>query len=198
MKLTTHLRLAQSWRIMELYLHAISHNSWDCSIQESSRSFKTISWIHTTTRGAQICFLTVVLYGCNLSEGDINTLQMNSFHVTFCVHTKHVLRMRTCSTSKTLTSGYEIIFMVSANVRVKSAWTSRLGFIRRGWYRGPMSSIWHADCSKISRFSDKTVLTGLLDDVPLAVKQKLWFQHCEAAAQYKETVLQWFNSTYRR
>jgi hypothetical protein len=43
--------------------HAISHESWDYPNRESSKYFMTINCIHTTTRGAHICFQTIVLYG---------------------------------------------------------------------------------------------------------------------------------------
>jgi hypothetical protein len=41
----------------------------------------------------------------------------------------------------------------------------------------------------------KTVLPGLLEDVPLAVRQRLWFQHAGAPAHYGEDVRQWLNAT---
>jgi hypothetical protein len=49
----------------------------------------TISYIHTITRGAQICFQRIVLYGCTYANGyDINTLRINSFYTIFCAQTK--------------------------------------------------------------------------------------------------------------
>jgi hypothetical protein len=42
----------------------------------------------------------------------------------------------------------------------------------------------------------ETVLPGLLADVPLAVRQRLWFQHDAAPAHYGEDVRQWLNATY--
>jgi hypothetical protein len=42
----------------------------------------------------------------------------------------------------------------------------------------------------------ETVLPGLLEDVPLAVRQRLWFQHDGARAHYGEDVRQWLNATY--
>jgi hypothetical protein len=41
----------------------------------------------------------------------------------------------------------------------------------------------------------ETVLPGLLEDVPLAVRQVLWFQHDGAPAHYGEGVQQWLNAT---
>jgi hypothetical protein len=42
----------------------------------------------------------------------------------------------------------------------------------------------------------ETVLPGLLEDVPLAVRQSLWFQHDQAPAHYGKDVRQWLNATY--
>jgi hypothetical protein len=42
----------------------------------------------------------------------------------------------------------------------------------------------------------ETVLPGLLENVPLAVRQRLWFQHNRAPAHYGEDVQQWLNVTY--
>jgi hypothetical protein len=90
----------------------------------------TINCIHTTTRGAHICFQTIVLYGCSFTDCyDINTLRMSSFFRTFCGQTKRVLRLRVCSTSTTVTSGHRIILMQSANVGIKSASASALGLL---------------------------------------------------------------------
>jgi hypothetical protein len=40
------------------------------------------------------------------------------------------------------------------------------------------------------------VLPRLLEDVPLAVRQRLWFQHDGDPAQYGEDFRQWLNATY--
>jgi hypothetical protein len=42
----------------------------------------------------------------------------------------------------------------------------------------------------------ENVLPGLLEDVPLAVRQKLWFQHDGTPAHFGEDVRQWLNATY--
>jgi hypothetical protein len=42
----------------------------------------------------------------------------------------------------------------------------------------------------------ETILLGLLDNVPLAVRQILWFQHDAAPAHYEEDVWQWLYATY--
>jgi hypothetical protein len=42
----------------------------------------------------------------------------------------------------------------------------------------------------------ETVLAGLLEDVPLAVSQRLWFQHNGAQTHYGDDVRQWLNATY--
>jgi hypothetical protein len=40
------------------------------------------------------------------------------------------------------------------------------------------------------------VVLGLLKDVPLAVRQRLWFEHNGAVAHYGEDVQQWLKATY--
>jgi hypothetical protein len=110
-----------------------SHENWDYPNRGSSKYFITINCIHATTRGAHICFQTVVLYGCNFANGyDINTLQTSSFYATFCGQTTRVLRVRVCSTSTTVISGYGIILMLSANVGIKCASASAFGLVSSG------------------------------------------------------------------
>jgi hypothetical protein len=46
------------------------------------------------------------------------------------------------------------------------------------------------------RYFLETVLAGLLKDMPLAVRQRLWFQHDGAPAHYGEDIRQWLNATY--
>lgn len=42
----------------------------------------------------------------------------------------------------------------------------------------------------------ETVLPGLLEDVPTAVRQRLWFQHDGAPTHYEVNVWQWLSATY--
>jgi hypothetical protein len=56
---------------------AIAHENRDCSSRRSSKYFTTINCIHNTTREANICFQTTILYGCHwVNTYDIKTLQM--------------------------------------------------------------------------------------------------------------------------
>jgi hypothetical protein len=41
----------------------------------------------------------------------------------------------------------------------------------------------------------QTVLPGLLEDAPLTVRQRLWFQHDGTPEHYGENVRQWLNAT---
>jgi hypothetical protein len=41
-----------------------------------------------------------------------------------------------------------------------------------------------------------TVLPGLLEVVPLAVRKSLWFQHDRAPVHYEKDVRQWLNATF--
>jgi hypothetical protein len=84
--------------------------------------------------------------------------------------------------------------------------------IRERWYQVRFSvSVWAGivgdnvvgpyllpDRLTAQQYSDilETVLPGLLEDVPLAVRQSLWFQHDGAPAHYEEDVRQWLNATY--
>jgi hypothetical protein len=52
-----------------------------------------------------------------------------------------------------------------------------------------LSAQWYHDFHEI-------VLLGMLEDVPLALRQRLWFQHDGAALRYGEDVWQWLNMTY--
>jgi hypothetical protein len=52
-----------------------------------------------------------------------------------------------------------------------------------------------ADCSTCHDFLE-TVLKGLLEDVPLAVGQRLWVQHDGTPAHCVKDVRQWLNATY--
>jgi hypothetical protein len=80
--------------------------------------------------------------------------------------------------------GYQVRFSVSV-------WAGTVGDIVVGPYLLP-------DRLTAQRYRDflETVLLGLLEDVPLAVRQRLWFQHDGAPAHYGEDVRQWLNATY--
>jgi hypothetical protein len=70
---------------------------------------------------------------------------------------------------------YQIRFSVSV-------WAGIIGDIVVGPYL-------LSDLLTAQRYRDflETVLPGLLEDVPLAVRQRLWFQHEGAPARYGET-----------
>jgi hypothetical protein len=78
---------------------------------------------------------------------------------------------------------YQVRFIVSV-------WAVIVGDIVVGPYLLP-------DRLPVERYRDflETVLPGLHENVPLAVKQKLWFQHGGASARYGEDVQQWVNAT---
>jgi hypothetical protein len=127
----------------------------------------------------RICFQMIVLYGCNFANDYINTLRKKFFYIEFCGQTKNILRVRVRPTSMTVTSGHGMILMLSATPGMKSAsvspfWMESLGTLP--W--APPSN------PNAPRFRDllETVLPGPLEDVHLAVRQKLWFQHFGAPA----------------
>jgi hypothetical protein len=102
--------------------------------------------------------------------------------------------VRLCSTSTTVASENGIILMLSTNMDIKSA-SVCLGWYCQGQCYGPfllpdgLTAWWYYDFLV-------TVLPGLLEDVPLAVRERLWFQHSGAPAHYGEDVQQWLNVTY--
>jgi hypothetical protein len=79
--------------------------------------------------------------------------------------------------------GYQVRFSVSV-------WDGIVGDIVVGLYLLP-------DRLTAQRYRDflETVLSGLLEYEPLAVRQKLWFQHDGAPAHYGEDVRQWLDVT---
>jgi hypothetical protein len=78
--------------------------------------------------------------------------------------------------------GYQVRFSVNV-------WVVIVGDIVVGLYLLP-------DRLTAQRYRDflETVLPGLLEDVPRAVKQRLWFQHDGALANCGEDVQQWLNA----
>jgi hypothetical protein len=54
------------------------------------------------------------------------------------------------------------------------------------------------DRLSVPRYRDflETALLGLLEDLPLALKQRLWFPNDGAPAHYGEGTWQWLNATY--
>jgi hypothetical protein len=111
------------------------------------------------------CFQTIILYGCNFAKG----------------YDINTLRM---------SSFYSIFCGQTKRVLRIIVWPGTVGDNAVGHYLLP-------DRLTAQRYRDflETVLPGLLEDVPLAVRQKLWFQHDAAPAHYVEDVWQWFNST---
>jgi hypothetical protein len=89
----------------------------------------------------------------------------SSSHTTCCEQTKRVLRVKVCSASTTVTSGHITILMLSVNVDNESASASVFGLV--SWARVSYLRGWLLE----------TVLPGLLEDVPLAMRQRLWLQH---------------------
>jgi hypothetical protein len=79
--------------------------------------------------------------------------------------------------------------MLSTNVGIKPASASAFGWYRRGRCREPHLL---PDRLTAQRYRDflETILLGLLADVSLAVRQRLWFQHDGAPAHCGEDARQ--------
>jgi hypothetical protein len=142
----------------------------------------TINCIHTTTRGALICFQTIVLYGCSFTNGyDVNTLRISSFSQhsvdrrrvftregLFSVHNSHLWARDNPHAIRE--RGYRVRFSVSL-------WAGIVGDIVVGSYLLPdrLTDQRYRDCLE-------TVLPGLTEGVPLALRQRLWFHDDGAPA----------------
>jgi hypothetical protein len=117
-------------------------------------------------------FLHSILWtdACFTREGVFNVLNSH----LWARDNPHAIRER----------GYQVRFIVSV-------WAGIVGDIVVGPYLLP-------DKLTAQQYRDflETVLPGLLQDVPLAVRQRLWFQHDGAPAHYGEDIWQWLNETY--
>jgi hypothetical protein len=159
--------------------------------------FMMISTIHAATRGAHICFQTIVHYGCSFANGhDVNTLRMSSSYATLCGQTKRVFCVRVCSASTADPCWHWIVpnairerrYQVRVSV---SVWAVTVGNI-------VVSSCLLCGRLTAQRCRDflETVLQGLLEDVPAALRQRYWFLHDGAPVHCGEDVWQWLNATY--
>jgi hypothetical protein len=118
----------QLWSEIHGEAHTIPHDISDYPNLRSSVFSVTIICIHSTTRGAHICFQTIVLYAFSFYEWLNNTLGVSYFYTTFCGETNHI-RVRVSLTSTTVPSGHGIILMLSANVGMKSAAASAFAVV---------------------------------------------------------------------
>jgi hypothetical protein len=137
----------------------------------------TINSVHTIIRGVHICFQTVILYGCNFVSGYDqhaadelfvhNILQTDKACFTcegvFNVHNSHLWALD--NPHAVHIHGYEVRFSISV-------WAGIIRDILMGacLLSDSLTAQWYCD------FLD-TVLPGLLEGMPLAVRQRLWFQH---------------------
>jgi hypothetical protein len=159
---TPHLRL---WNESRWENHAISHENWSYPNQASSKFFVTTKCNHTThfSGSAQLFLDDRPLW---MQQHNTNELSLHNI----LWKTKHVLRVTVRSVSATVTSGHGIIFILSANVGIRSASTSAFGLELSEIVMGPYL---------LPDFR-KTVVPGLLADVPPVVRQKLWFHNSGA------------------
>jgi hypothetical protein len=152
--------------------HALSLEKWENPDRGPSKDFAAISYIHTltTTLGAQSVSRRF-LYGCGITNGyHTNTLRMSYFYTKVCGNTNRLLDVRVCFSSTTLTSGLDIIFMLSTNESTKSA-------IRQ------LNAKW---CNILG-----SVPTGLFEVMPPVVMQTLWLHHSGAPTHRGEDYLPW-------
>jgi hypothetical protein len=117
------------------------------------------------------CFQTSVLCSHNYWSGCNNISQVSPFYITFCGQAKCVLLARVCSLS----------FPV---------WNYQGHWYRPLLLRERLTAQWYHGFLE-------TVVPELLQDVPVAMKQKVCFQHDGAPAHYGEDVQQWSSATYQ-
>jgi hypothetical protein len=98
---------------------------------------------------------------------------------------KHVLWVNICLTSATVTSEHDIIFKQLRAWEANPLQRQHLAYDRRGYGRGPLFATIQVSYSKTYNFVG-TGVPGLLEDVPLAVRQRLWLQHKGAPANFGE------------
>lgn len=111
--------------------HMISHENWICPNWRSSKYFMLMNHMYTTACRVHICLQTNVLYTCSVVNGcNITMLWMSCFYTEF--YWQHVLHMRMCSVSITITSGHRIIFVLSVNMGIKAASGSVFGLTLLG------------------------------------------------------------------
>jgi hypothetical protein len=66
----------------------------------------------------------------------MDTIVQMPFYIILCGQTKHVVRVRTCSTSTTVTTGHQIVPMLSADVgtNLASVWAGMVGDLAMNTY----------------------------------------------------------------
>jgi hypothetical protein len=129
----------------------------------------------------------------NFSSGYNNELQMSSFYTALCGQAKRALRVVVCSTFTTVTCGHGQSSSYLRTWKLSPLQRQHLGWYGRGHCRGPLSATWQDEYSTISWFS-WNCSTGILQDVPLALRQSL-FQHNGAPGHCREDVRQLLNAT---
>jgi hypothetical protein len=143
----------QLWNERRGEARPISHENWEYPNWGTSKYFLAINCIHTTYSRRAQTFPDDRPLRMQFCEWPHHTLRMICFYTTFCGQTKHVLRVKVCSTSKKVTSGHRIILVLSANVGIMSASMSASGkwswdsvccltgwLLNISWFRGNYST----------------------------------------------------------
>jgi hypothetical protein len=112
-------------------------------------------------------------------------MRMSSLPIIFCG--RKSVSVKECSTSTAVNPRHGIILMLSANVGIKSA--SAFGL------ESSRTLSWAPICCLRGWVLNDIVV---LEEVPLAVRQRLWFLHDGAPAHLGEDVQQWVDVIYPR
>jgi hypothetical protein len=168
------------------------HENWDYPTRSYSKCFMIINFHPYRSRGAHICFQTNVLYGDEFANGyDIDALRISSY-LTFCGQTQHVLSVRVCSTFIShLWARNNPRDIHQRGYRVRFGFSFWAGIVR-DIVVGSHLLLDRLTVQQCRGFME-TILPGLLEDVHLAVRQRLWFHHYRAPVHY---IWHWFNATY--
>lgn len=142
------------------------HKNWNSPNWQSLKYFVTVAHIPLLTG----CTMTITCHTCNIANGrDITTLQMSSFY-------------------RSLWAQSFPWIWVSRPLRCRDM----SQYCDYHW--GPLSATWQVDCWYCAFM--KTVLLVLLQDTPLAVRQRFVVSEQHNSSTQCGNVPQWFNMTH--
>jgi hypothetical protein len=156
-----------------------------------------ISCIRSTTRGASKFSDDGPPTDAILRMATTSTLPMSSSYITSCGQPDEA-----CFTPEDVFNAHNSHHWAWGNPRAMHERGYQVRFSFRDW-AGTIRDIALGSCLQYDRLTAQrycdfleTVLPGLPEDVPLAVRQRLWLQNDGAPAHCGEDVRQWLNATH--